>query len=89
MSNRLVGDDVTIQTVMTLTGEINKMILNEIIPARDILKLFIGKYGKGMKYEHFKNQIVDEMKTRDVIPDELNEVLSRILQISHSRARAG
>lgn len=53
----------------------------KIIPARNILKLFIGKYGKGLKYEPFKNQIVHEIKAREIIPMEIKDVLNRFLQL--------
>jgi hypothetical protein len=52
----------------------------EILPGREILKLFIGKYGQGLAYEPFKNQLVHEIKARDKIPKELKDVVSQILR---------
>jgi len=53
----------------------------KVLPGRDILKLFINKYGQGLAYEPFKNQLVHEIKARDRIPKELKDVLSQLLRL--------
>lgn len=51
----------------------------KIIPARELMKIFIGKYGTGLRYEQFKNQIVNEIKTTRRIPSELTTTINKIL----------
>jgi predicted ATPase len=52
----------------------------KMLPGREILRLFLAKYGHGIAYEQFRNQLVHEIKARDKIPKELKEALSRILE---------
>lgn len=51
------------------------------LPGRTILKLFIGKYGRRLSYDPFKNQLVHEMKERDRVPKEMKDVLSQFLRL--------
>jgi len=52
-----------------------------MLPGRHILGLFIGKYGKGLAYKPFKNQLVHEIKDRDEITKELKAAVSQLLKI--------
>ncbi|MFZ5502223.1 MAG: hypothetical protein ACOY3V_01575 [Pseudomonadota bacterium] len=46
---------------------------------RDILRRFIGKFGKGLKYETFRNLIIAKMKDEGYQPSGMAEVIYKIL----------
>ena len=46
---------------------------------RDILKVFVGKYGSGMRYELFRNLLISEMVNSGHQPEGMKAVLDKIL----------
>ena len=53
----------------------------KILPARDMLRLFISKYGQELRYKPFKNQLVHEIKTENRVLHEV-QALSKFLNLS-------
>jgi len=53
----------------------------KILPARDMLKLFISKYGQELRYKPFKNQLVHEIKDENRVPPEV-QALSKLFNLS-------
>jgi len=53
----------------------------KILPARDMLKLFISKYGQELPYKPFKNQLVHEIKNENRVPSEV-QALSKFFNLS-------
>lgn len=53
----------------------------KILPARDVLTLFISKCGQELRYKPFKNQLVHEIKNEKRVPHEV-QALSKFLDLS-------
>ena len=53
----------------------------KILPARNVLKLFISKYGRELRYKPFKNQIVHQIKNEKRVPQEV-QALIKFLDLS-------
>lgn len=47
---------------------------------RDVLRRFVGKYGKGIKYEMFRNLIIARMRDNGYQPEGMRIVLTGILE---------
>jgi len=58
----------------------------KILPGRDILNLFISKYGRELQYKPFKNQLSHEIKNEDKVPQEVQN-LSGFLGLRRPKAR--
>ncbi len=48
---------------------------------RNILKIFVSKYGQGINYEHFRNLIVSRMKIAVFRPEGMKDVIDKILEL--------
>jgi hypothetical protein len=46
---------------------------------RDILKCFVRNWVKGVNYEHFRNTIMDKMKTENYKPEGMVSILNKII----------
>ena len=46
---------------------------------RDILRKFAGKYGRGTRYEHFRNLIISRMMSAGHQPPGMKTVLEQII----------
>jgi hypothetical protein len=53
----------------------------KILPARDVLTLFISRYGQELQYKPFKNQLVHEIEKEKRVPHEV-QALSKFLDLS-------
>jgi len=53
----------------------------DMLPGRELLRLFLGKYTYGLAYEQFRTQIVNEMRGQRKIPWEMQDIINQILGI--------
>lgn len=71
--------DIVQKTEKELAESITSGNWVNILPGRDLLKLFISKHGKPLAYEPLKNQLVNELRIQRKISAELEGTIKQIL----------
>ncbi|MEH1817097.1 MAG: AAA family ATPase [Nostoc sp.] len=71
--------DLETQYRLEATTSLGDGTWRRILPGRDIIKLFVGKFGRGIPYERFRDLILARMRDNNFQPAGMKQIVERII----------
>ncbi|QLE47389.1 hypothetical protein FD724_04135 [Nostoc sp. C057] len=71
--------DLEIEYRLKATTSLENGTWRIIFPGRDIIKLFVGRFGRGIPYERFRDLILARMRDKNFQPAGMKQIVDRII----------